>query len=144
MPNVDASTASAAVLPGVDRPLVLRELELGAVGDRDVVVRVEHGGVCGTDLHIQQGHLAVPLPLVLGHEGIGVVESAGPGATDVDGSPLRPGQRVMWASSVSCGRCWQCRVAREPTLCGHRRTHGVNRALGEMGGPGGSWTPSCR
>jgi threonine dehydrogenase-like Zn-dependent dehydrogenase len=133
-------TASAAVLPAIDRPLELRELELEGAGDREVIVRVEHGGICGTDLHIQRGHFSVPLPLVLGHEGIGVVEAAGPDASGVDGSPLEVGQRVMWASSISCGDCWQCRVAREPTLCSDRRTYGVNRAFGETGGPGGSWS----
>jgi threonine dehydrogenase-like Zn-dependent dehydrogenase len=137
-------TASAAVLPALGQPLELRELELDAVGELEVTVRVEHGGICGTDLHIQQGHFSVPLPLVLGHEGIGVVEAAGPDATDVDGSALEVGQRVMWASSISCGRCWQCRVAREPTLCSDRRTYGVNRALGETGGPGGSWSERMR
>jgi D-arabinose 1-dehydrogenase-like Zn-dependent alcohol dehydrogenase len=52
MSNVRMGTA-AAVLPGVGEPLQLRDLELEAVGDCDVAVRVEHDGVCGTDLHIQ-------------------------------------------------------------------------------------------
>jgi threonine dehydrogenase-like Zn-dependent dehydrogenase len=135
-----ACTATAAVLGGLGQPLEMRELVVDPPGDGDVVVRVEHGGVCGTDLHIQQGRLPVPLPLVLGHEGIGVVESVGPRAVDVDGSAPRVGERVMWVSSISCGSCWHCRVAREPTLCVDRRTYGVNRALDETGGPGGSWS----
>jgi threonine dehydrogenase-like Zn-dependent dehydrogenase len=139
-----ADTAAAAVLPGVGRPLEVRAVEVREVGDGDIVVRVEHGGVCGTDLHIQQGHLEVALPLVLGHEGIGVVEAAGPRAACVDETPPAPGERVMWASSISCGRCWQCRVAREPTLCTNRRTYGVNRAVAEPGGPGGSWSERMR
>lgn len=137
-------TAAAAVLPGVGEPLELRALEVQEPGDGDVVVRVEQGGVCGTDLHIQKGHLEVPIPLVLGHEGIGVVEAAGPRAACVDGTRPAPGERVMWASSISCGRCWQCRVAREPTLCADRRTYGVNRRVAEPGGPGGSWSERMR
>jgi threonine dehydrogenase-like Zn-dependent dehydrogenase len=137
---VHARTATAALLGGAGRPLEMRELMVDAPGDGDVVVRVEHGGVCGTDLHIQQGHLQVPLPLVLGHEGIGVIESAGTRAVNVDGSPPQIGERVMWVSSISCGSCWHCRVAREPTLCADRRIYGVNRALDETGGPGGSWS----
>jgi threonine dehydrogenase-like Zn-dependent dehydrogenase len=132
--------SKAAVLSEFERPLELRDLTVDEVGDRDVVVRVEQGGICGTDVHLQHGHLQVPLPLVLGHEGIGVVESAGPRSADVDGSRPQVGERVMWASSISCGSCWQCRVAREPTLCTNRRTYGVNRSLEENGGPGGSWS----
>jgi D-arabinose 1-dehydrogenase-like Zn-dependent alcohol dehydrogenase len=133
-------TAKAVVLSEFGQPLEMRDVMVDAAGDADVVVRVEHGGVCGTDPHLQQGHLPVPLPLVLGHEGIGVVESAGPRAASVDGSRLRVGERVMWASSISCGSCWHCRVAREPTLCPDRKTYGANRTLDETGGPGGSWS----
>jgi threonine dehydrogenase-like Zn-dependent dehydrogenase len=134
------STALAAVLEAVDQPLELRDLPLAAPDDREVLVRVEYGGICGTDLHIAKGHLDVPLPLVLGHEGIGVIEHAGWDAVLVDGSPATVGRRIMWASSISCGHCWQCRVAREPTLCERRRTYGVNRGVGEAASPGGSWS----
>jgi threonine dehydrogenase-like Zn-dependent dehydrogenase len=139
-----AETAAAVVLPGVGEPLELRPVEIREPGAGDVGVRVEHGGVCGTDLHIHQGQLEVPMPLVLGHEGIGVVEAAGPRAACVDGTAPAAGERVMWASSISCGRCWQCRVASEPTLCTDRRTYGVNRAVAEPGGPGGSWSERMR
>jgi threonine dehydrogenase-like Zn-dependent dehydrogenase len=132
--------SKAAVLSGFGRPLELRDLSVAEAGDGEVVVRVEHGGVCGSDVHLHQGHLPVPLPLVLGHEGIGVVESAGRRAINVDGSPSQPGERVMWASSIACGSCWYCRVAREPTLCANRRIYGVNRSFEENGGPGGSWS----
>jgi threonine dehydrogenase-like Zn-dependent dehydrogenase len=133
-------TASAAVLRAIDAPLEVSELELREPRDGEVVVAVEYGGICGTDVHLCAGDLPVPVPLVLGHEGIGVIEEAGAGARMSDGSVATAGRRVMWASSVSCGACWPCRVAREPTLCEHRRTYGVNRSIADGNGPAGSWS----
>jgi threonine dehydrogenase-like Zn-dependent dehydrogenase len=131
-------TAAAAVLSAIDAPLEVEELELREPRDGEVVVAVEYGGICGTDVHLCAGDLPIPVPLVLGHEGIGVIDEAGAGARLSDGSAATAGRRVMWASSISCGACWPCRVAREPTLCEHRRTYGVNRSVGD--GPAGSWS----
>jgi threonine dehydrogenase-like Zn-dependent dehydrogenase len=139
-PAATSMPSTAAVLAAVGEPLELRRIPLAPPRAGDAVVAVEYGGICGTDLHIAQGHLPVPIPLVLGHEGIGVVERAEPGAIRVDGQPLTPGERVMWASSIACGRCWQCRVTREPTLCASRRTYGVNRGLDDAAAPGGAWS----
>jgi len=134
------TTSTAAVLAAVGEPLELRRIPLAAPRAGDVVVAVEYGGICGTDLHLAEGHLPVPIPLVLGHEGIGVVERSMPGALLAGGRPVEPGERVMWASSIACGSCWQCRVAREPTLCASRRTYGVNRGLDDPAAPGGAWS----
>jgi threonine dehydrogenase-like Zn-dependent dehydrogenase len=131
-------TAAAAVLHAIDAPLEVTELELHEPRDGEVVLAVEYGGICGTDVHLCAGDLPVPVPLVLGHEGIGVIDEAGASARLADGSAATVGRRVMWASSISCGKCWPCRVAREPTLCEHRRTYGVNRSVGD--GPAGSWS----
>lgn len=106
----------------------------------DLVVRVAYGGICGTDLHLQQGHLAIPTPLVLGHEGLGTVQALGDRVrSDATGAPLAVGDQVMWASSISCGTCVACRQHREPTLCERRRTCGVNRPLSEEPALSGSW-----
>jgi threonine dehydrogenase-like Zn-dependent dehydrogenase len=106
----------------------------------EIVVAGRYGGICGTDLHLRQGHLPIPTPLVLGHEGLGVVDEYGPGAgVDANGAPIRPGDAVMWASSIACGRCRPCRQYREPTLCENRRTYGVNRPTTEPPALSGSW-----
>ncbi|HWM09498.1 MAG TPA: zinc-binding dehydrogenase [Solirubrobacteraceae bacterium] len=128
----EARFANGATFRGAGAPLAVEPVELDEPRGGDVVVRVSYAGVCGTDVHILDGHLPVPEPLVPGHEGLGLIEAAGPEARLTDGSPAIVGQRVMWASSISCGRCWQCRVGREPTLCSRRRTYGVNRT--------GSWS----
>ncbi len=60
-------------------------------------------------------------------------------ARDSNGDPLHEGDTVMWASSISCGRCHACHELREPTLCGNRRTYGVNRRSSANSPLSGSW-----
>jgi threonine dehydrogenase-like Zn-dependent dehydrogenase len=131
----------AVVLHAFGDPLALEAFELpSTLEDGALLVASRYGGVCGTDLHLQRGHLAVPTPLVLGHEGLGSVHELGPGVThDATGAPLGPGDTVMWASSISCGRCVPCRVHHDPTLCEHRDTYGVNRPTTSEPALSGSW-----
>jgi threonine dehydrogenase-like Zn-dependent dehydrogenase len=135
--------ARAVVLERFGAPLAVREFPVSAPGVGELTVRVCYGGVCGTDLHLQRGHLPIPTPLVLGHEGLGAVDRIGSGAgTDALGRPLAPGDAVMWASSIACGRCVPCRQHREPTLCERRRTYGVNRPTTEEPALSGAWADS--
>jgi len=93
--------------------LVLEERAIPVPAGREVLVRALACGVCHTDLHIVDGDLDLPrLPLVPGHQVIGVVESAGPDARHVG-----PGQRVgvAWLHRA-CGRCAYCRQDKE-NLC---------------------------
>jgi threonine dehydrogenase-like Zn-dependent dehydrogenase len=134
------ASSRAVVLRAFGRPLVLDELELPPAGDGAIVVAVDHGGVCGTDLHLQRGHLEVPVPVVLGHEGLGTVHELGSGAEhDADGAPLRTGDRVMWASSIACGQCVPCRLHGDPTLCENRLVYGVNRPTTSEPALSGAW-----
>ncbi|WP_243862278.1 alcohol dehydrogenase catalytic domain-containing protein [Frigoribacterium faeni] len=75
----------------------------------DVLVALELTTICGSDVHTTRGDRSAPAPLVLGHEQVGRVVAVGSGAAAVDGSPLVPGQRVVWSLTVSCGRCATCR-----------------------------------
>ncbi len=128
------------VLENFGAPLAVREFPVPEPAAGDLVVAVRLAGICGTDLHLRDGHLPVPTPLVLGHEGLGVVHALGEGVRrDANGEPLRVGDTVMWASSISCGQCDFCRQYREPTLCANRRTYGVNRPV-DSGQPlSGAW-----
>ncbi len=90
-------SARAVVLVEPGRPLEIRELPVPVAAEGELVVGSVLGGVCGTDLHLQQGHLPVPVPLVLGHEGYGVIKDLGTGVThDIQGIPLKVGDAVMW------------------------------------------------
>lgn len=101
----------AAVLRTPGQPLVVEDLDLAAPGAGEVAVRVEAAGVCHSDLHYMTGDLPTRLPVVLGHEGAGVVESVGPGVTRV-----RPGDRVVLMWRPRCGHCRFCADGR-PALC---------------------------
>jgi threonine dehydrogenase-like Zn-dependent dehydrogenase len=130
----------AVVLSEFRKPPVMCEFAIPSAPERGLIVASHYGGVCGTDLHLQQGHLNVPTPLVLGHEGLGTVFELGPGLKyDANGAILCAGDQVMWASSIACGRCIPCRLHREPTLCEHRQTYGVNRPTITEPALSGSW-----
>jgi S-(hydroxymethyl)glutathione dehydrogenase/alcohol dehydrogenase len=101
----------AALFEGPGRPLEVREIELEEPRDDEVLVRMSAVGICGTDLHNVKGEWQRPTPMVLGHEGAGVVEEVG-GAV----SSLRPGDRVVLSWAPSCGECPDCRRGR-PAAC---------------------------
>jgi D-arabinose 1-dehydrogenase-like Zn-dependent alcohol dehydrogenase len=81
----------------------------------DVLVRITHSGVCGTDIHYKSAEMA------LGHEGTGVVEATGP-----DVKIMKKGDRVGWGYEHDCcGFCKQCLTGWE-TLCSERKMYGLN------------------
>jgi threonine dehydrogenase-like Zn-dependent dehydrogenase len=130
----------AVVLERFGEPLVIRDFPVPSAPAGGLIVATAFGGVCGTDLHLHRGHLPIPTPLVLGHEGLGYVAELGAGTqVDANGARLSVGDAVMWASSISCGACVACRTHREPTLCLNRRTYGVNRPITEQSALSGSW-----
>lgn len=101
----------AAVLRQVGQPLLVETVELGALKPSDVLVRIRASGLCHTDLEVMQGSLAYPLPIVLGHEGAGVVERVGDAVTQV-----RPGDHVVCSWNPHCGHCFYCERD-QPILC---------------------------
>jgi Zn-dependent alcohol dehydrogenase len=101
----------AAVLWETGRPVEVLEVDLAAPKEGEVLVRIAACGVCHSDLHVVEGHLPEPLPLVLGHEAAGVVEETGPGVKS-----LQPGDHVVLALVPSCGECDECRRGR-PNFC---------------------------
>src|SRR5919199_6210345 len=100
-----STVSRAAVLARFQEPLEIRNYPIPQeIGPGEALVRVEIAGICGTDVHLWLGQLPIPLPNILGHEAAGTIEKLGPGlASDWRGEPLRPGDRVTWASSISCG-----------------------------------------
>jgi S-(hydroxymethyl)glutathione dehydrogenase/alcohol dehydrogenase len=92
----------------------LEVVELDAEEPRpdEVLVRMDSVGVCGTDLHSYRGEWNRPTPIVLGHEGAGMVEAVGD-----DVQSLRVGDNVVLSWAPACGECGACRRGR-PAACG--------------------------
>ena len=110
----------AMLLESPGGPLVFREVETPAASCGKVLVRIKACAICRTDLHVLDGELPRPkLPLIPGHEIVGIVEALGDG---VDG--LQIGQRVgiPWLG-WTCGECDYCRSGRE-NLCDAARFTG--------------------
>ncbi|MBA3302903.1 MAG: alcohol dehydrogenase catalytic domain-containing protein, partial [Acidimicrobiia bacterium] len=101
----------AALMEAVDRLQVVDDVELSDPRVGEVRVRIEHCGVCHSDLHFLDGSLPTALPAILGHEAAGVVEALGPGVTD-----LAEGDRVILTLRPPCGRCYWC-VRGELSIC---------------------------
>ncbi len=91
--------------------LVIEDLEIDAPHAGEVAVRLVATGVCHSDLNGLRGSRPLPLPMVLGHEGAGVVEAVGTGVTSV-----AVGDHVVLAAIARCGKCSKC-VAGKPWLC---------------------------
>ena len=87
------------------------EVELDAPKAGEVLVKMSATGVCHSDLSIANGTIPSPLPVVLGHEGAGVVEQVGEGVSNVS-----PGDHVAISFIPSCGTCYHC-LRRESYLC---------------------------
>lgn len=102
----------AAVFVGAEQPLEIRELEIPSdPGPNEVLVRLAASGVCHSDLHALDGDWETPAPLVLGHEGAGVVVAVGSEVHDV-----AVDDHVILSWTPSCQRCEFC-VAGRPVLC---------------------------
>jgi S-(hydroxymethyl)glutathione dehydrogenase/alcohol dehydrogenase len=101
----------AAVFRAPGEPLEVREIELREPRAGEVLVRMAAVGICGTDLHMVKGEWRRPTPMVLGHEGSGVVEAVGEGV-----ERLAPGDRVVLSWAPGCGECADCRRGR-PARC---------------------------
>jgi alcohol dehydrogenase len=119
------------------RPLEIAEVDLDPPGPGEVLISMRAAGLCHSDLSVIDANRQRPMPMVLGHEGAGVVEELGDGVTD-----LRVGDHVVTAFVPSCGHCGPC-VDGRPALCepgfasnsagtlisGARRLHRAGRDL---------------
>jgi 2-desacetyl-2-hydroxyethyl bacteriochlorophyllide A dehydrogenase len=94
----------------------------------DAVVRVEATGICGSDLHIYHGRVAIEPGFVIGHEYVGTVVAAGDGVTEVS-----VGDRVLGTYCTACGVCFFCRRG-EYHKCDGGRVFGHGAALGSLQG----------
>ncbi len=101
----------AAVLHQVGSPLEIEQVELRAPGQGEVLVEMKATGLCHTDQSIMDGHMGAKLPIILGHEGAGVVVDVGPGVKSV-----KAGDHVMPYTIPHCGQCRLC-LSKKTNLC---------------------------
>jgi Zn-dependent alcohol dehydrogenase len=114
----------AAVLEQMGEPVRVESLTLDPPRAGEVLVRVAAAGVCHSDLHLADGHLGTERrPIVLGHEGAGVVEQVGAGVDTV-----AVGNRVALCFVPACGHCPRCRDG-QTNLC---HTAAASNAAGEL------------
>lgn len=90
---------------------VVDDLEIRDPGPGEVLVAISAAGLCHSDLSVVDGTIPFPVPVVLGHEGAGVVEAGGVGVTHV-----QPGDHVSLSTLANCGTCAECDRGR-PTMC---------------------------
>ncbi len=110
-----------AVMYDGKRVEVVDDLEVRDPGPGEVLVAISAAGLCHSDLSVVDGTIPFPVPVVLGHEGAGVVEAVGVGVTHVE-----PGDHVALSTLANCGVCADCDRGR-PTMCRH--------AIGRPGRP---------
>jgi len=101
----------AAVLWDVKKPLTIEEIELDPPKAGETLVKMVATGVCHSDVHYWTGDVPREKPIILGHEGAGIVEAVGPGVTRV-----KPGDHVVLTFLPSCGKCRWCHIG-EPVMC---------------------------
>ncbi|MGV4987755.1 Zn-dependent alcohol dehydrogenase [Streptomyces sp. NPDC001709] len=100
---------------------VVDDLAVREPGPGEVLVAIAAAGLCHSDLSVVDGTIPFPVPVVLGHEGAGVVEAVGAGVTHV-----APGDHVALSTLANCGTCAECDRGR-PTMC--------RQAIGRPGRP---------
>jgi S-(hydroxymethyl)glutathione dehydrogenase/alcohol dehydrogenase len=109
----------APIMRAQREPLVMEELQIEEPKEGEVMVRMAASGVCHSCLHAWDGSWpGVPVPMVLGDEGAGIIERVGPGVKE-----LKPGDHVVIAWAPTCGRCHYC-VTGRPVLCERRGAGG--------------------
>jgi Zn-dependent alcohol dehydrogenase len=106
-----AHLAKAVVVREVGKPVVVEQIEVAEPRYGEVTVRMAACGVCHSDLSATNGTLTYPLPLVLGHEGAGIIVAIGEGVDQ-----YAVGDHVVSSFVSMCGHCHYCQTGR-PQLC---------------------------
>src|SRR5262245_4389657 len=107
MPRTMKALVKAKREPG----LWMQEVPVPTVGTGEVLIRIKKTASCGAGVHFynwdEWAQKTVPVPMVTGHEYVGMIEEVGPGVTD-----YRPGDRVTGEGHITCGHCRNCRAGR--------------------------------
>ena len=112
-------------------PLSIEEIEVPSLESGEVLVKLEAAGVCGSDVHMWSGKdPRTPLPMILGHEGVGTVADISGSKQYMNGEDVSAGDLILWNRGVVCGECYFCRRG-EASLCPDRWAYGIHRSIEE-------------
>ena len=114
------ASVRGATLLGPDK-LEIREYPMPDIPADGGLIKIEMGGVCGTDVKYLHGKLKVDYPIILGHEILGRVEKLGKNAAAIH--HVREGDRVILKGALGCGRCADCRRNNQ-RFCRQRTNYG--------------------
>ena len=103
--------SKAVVCRTLNAPVVVEEIEIQPPQRGEVLVKMVACGVCHSDLSATNGTIGFPLPLILGHEGAGVIAEVGEGVSE-----FKVGDHVLTSFVSMCGKCRYCAVGK-PALC---------------------------
>jgi threonine dehydrogenase-like Zn-dependent dehydrogenase len=128
-----SAPVTAAVMQAPGR-LELEQFPLPDPEPGAVVLEMSMSGICGTDKHTFRGEVMqyagtpherqIEYPLICGHENVGRIAALGGEVLDSEGRVLRPGDRVVPAANVSCGKCWYCRNGQPYYMCERLEDYG--------------------
>ena len=128
----------AAVFPAANAPVELRDFPEPDLEPGAALLHTLYSEVCGTDVHLHHGRLSgVPYPIIPGHVSIGVVAKLRGTITTVGGSQVKEGDTVTFLDvHETCGACYHCLVAAQPTRCPSRKVYGITYSAndGLLGG----------
>jgi len=111
----------AAFFVGPNQPLVIEKVPVPEIGPEDILVEVKACGICGSDIHYIKGETTPgKTPIILGHEGTGLISKVGSGIKD-----WKEGDRVVIDCVTSCGTCLNCQRGRD-SICLNRKLTGIH------------------
>jgi len=120
------------VLENFEKKLQMREIEIPPLTDGEVLVKITASGICGSDVHMLKGNdPRIPLPIILGHEGVGRVAEVKGKKLTIHREELKPRDSIIWNRGISCGECYFCKIKNIPALCPDRWVYGISKSCRE-------------
>lgn len=104
------------------KAILIKEISLPEPKTGEVRIKLTHIGICGSDVHLFMGHRSLDYPIIIGHEGLGIIDKLGEGVTE-----KKIGVRVVIEPNIACQKCKFC-LSGKGNICISKRVLGVNEA----------------
>ncbi|HYW00036.1 MAG TPA: zinc-binding dehydrogenase [Candidatus Acidoferrum sp.] len=112
-------TGKAVVLDKPNGQFFIKNYPVPEPQKGTLLIKQEMCGICGSDAHMYRGDVPdLPFPMILGHEIAGRIDKLGEGiSTDIVGKHVSEGDRIVLIPALLCGKCYYCKILKEPTSC---------------------------